>query len=492
MRVKPSHQRILSHLGITLLASASLTACQSSSSGISDVWRDVRGEREPQVVAGVRRAPILNKQYSQPAGSIKQASPAYNSSYGASSPPAQDPYAKAYENQPEYRQPAGGYQEEPYLLDRVTSWFSSQFDGSDNTTPQTPKSDAAMMLASNASVGALDVPPLDERKPVASNPVAVVTKEPDMQLAEVTLPAKITPIPIANKTPSRTDEILSALETAPTPPLQVAEAQKEEIIFPWADDAPLNTPRPQTPTTPTQLSAMMPAAGGRKEQASLTVDEVSEEEFASIVNQDSAAEFSPAISELGMGGPFMQSAEDADEEETLLASSSDMTLAAAEPEYPPLTSVPEVPPRIKEVRAEHPAVKQDLEMDKAQSDVKRQQVQEQIQQEADESLLRSVPETKLAPAAGGAHGMLAALPPVQFDDPRWSGPRIVSAGRLPMATIRPVAHIIEKRVPMEEVQTLVEKVMDSISILPAYTSLPIMNEQREVAYEPMQMNQLAL
>ena len=62
MRVKFSYDRLWCHLGVAGLASISLSACSNMDSPMT-IWKEITGERDPQVVDGPRRKPMLNKDF---------------------------------------------------------------------------------------------------------------------------------------------------------------------------------------------------------------------------------------------------------------------------------------------------------------------------------------------------------------------------------------------------------------------------------------------
>lgn len=416
MSVKPSSIKQLSRLGIAILGVMSLTACSSNSIDVSDWWRQVTNEREPQMVSYTKRRPILNQQMQSPAAQPTR--------------PMPTPTPSASHSDMSFNQsgamPAQG---EPFLLDTIGDWLGGA--SSSNAQPNTPlQADYRMAsMEENApsppSINLLNQPSLMAqpalepvmvtaqnnapkiRKPIAGNPRAAYIKEPSFALAskQASKQAPVEHDPSNAPRKPIAQVIQPAAQEESTPPIAIASASSQAPAMPWGDSAPLHTPLPGVPlpTAPQQLSILMPAAGGR-----------TGEDQPDALNDSSTTDDD---SELGVGGPFIASEMQSEIQEEIILTSgtTHTTQELSDSEYPPLSSVPTTPDRLKEVQTQHPAEQQTLEDAKQSSEQAREAIKEQIRQETPDSLLTREPQSNhIAPSSHTPAAII--MPPSQFED----------------------------------------------------------------------------
>lgn len=575
MFVKPSYVKITYRASLLALTSLSLTACQTSDMRVGSWWKGIDDERQ-NVNLGPRRIPMLNKdmmENGQPAQQTAQndAAPARPTT---SAPQAmQAPQDTATQQQYYYDETPAN---EPHVFDQIGSWFNSLLED-DRTTQdmQLASDDQTMVLA------LADSSDMPKRKPIAGNPKMLLAKEEEtITLAESTkLPderkivglQKKAPTPVLDAAPNPPLKEEESLEVAslpwqdspmqtPIPPTMPAE-QRMSLLAPAAgtreqeneqtvENQPDNNdsitlmvdsllkdvkvndePEADTKEPPKkQTSQTEPVATPVVKQAQKTkpapqemaplIDKSATVKYLQAPKADSAPSVVVNMQAMDrLAAPMAaQPTVNFVEEEVELASSSDLQLAESQPDYPPLRSVPPVPSRMQEVQAEHPVVKQQLMDEKSQAERTLEDVAEQLRMEQDESLIHNPPPAPTPMQTGNA--LLFPLPPTQFADARWSGPRIayfapvessmpipaLATAHQPVRTGRPsVDQLLEKVTVakvedaqaqyLSEVKTLADaaeqgfkaskmkrQVAKALSVLPAYVSMPVMQEQRETVY----------
>lgn len=232
MRVKRSYGRMVCYLGLAMAASTSLSACGNLS--VSSWWNDLTGKREPQVVGGNRRVPMLNKEFKKPSttSDTTQEQGYYipKETHETTAPKAMVTGAEAsVTNYPE--QPANDMdapQQDGGPIEAIGSWF----DANAQTEPAEPQ--ATPTMASNyitqpytapeppTSLSSLTglapaaghVPPPMERKPIASNPAAQSIGA-EVELVSIEQTETLTEYPPLSSVPATPEQFETVREQHP-------------------------------------------------------------------------------------------------------------------------------------------------------------------------------------------------------------------------------------------------------------------------------------